>query len=1041
MVAAVFKVIASGTTSDQQLRATLMQSPSPASSESCEKLPGILWNSWRKKGGWEIELQVAKIRIGTTCEVSFEAAISRALNVPATALWAGRCWGNTVPGWVNELWRLSFRAFDNKNNVDKVLSPEVWKALHASLLRSNEGDALKAGAMDQAGPQPVQPPSPPPPASNTDNNGKAAITSGMPDNATQTRIHSVIPSQQSDLALLFETERAMELCNSTRWAYGDFATFARVEDACANLVAEKKPGDRQHAIDEAVRQLKEHTQARYGKAKAAVAAQYASCQAGPKPDSKAEATWAVDPGGLGLNREQVAKKIGQAASSYQAAHRSEDSSGLEDKGSANFLERENQAPGKIANQRYYAIQGSPSLSRLFGLTIDLSIKIKDLHKALDLSEPGSPGLPAEAYFLLGVKIDPDQGRTVWTLVKYKPGSSAPHFMPASRCEITTDGIHAEAAQYDGVLVLGQKLEGGVKDGDVKKSTLNRFLLTSLDVPAATQAAIDRMQRGQQAPQSALSNQKDRSVSLARKPTVWARKTHTTAGLVLLDRGRLEQAVGQFGARTAHSEWNKPPTPGAQPRPIVLDATDLTIGYRVDVAVPIKPRRSRKHSQAVTPLPAPTVLWRSLMARQVAHGTSGPHAASVATAIRHLMGSGAAYGSMEWQETLDDAVLGLPSRMVVTNSTNAAAIDADAYVEEMIAIWTGEPLAAHCAGGPAAKAVVTDVGAGEVITLPSREAHPERRPPPLRFGWPYRLGARAVYSGGISLPLASAVQLYERSDPHVNGKLILPARTDGQPCVRRFLRHERVDAPFLLIHGLLALQAQDEMGFEHAAHAIVRSADEDGYRARGAPVRTQRIFLPPSVDLHFAALHGVFDGVRTEHPPQGLPNVRFDAPQGGFPFVTADTIEGLIGESFDGPRAISTRVDRQGDLVYIEAVAPRKVAYFPDPAVDDYIVAIRYAGTDTYLDGKTVVVPVRLANHRHPECRPLVLRIERDNRPTGRGARPTLEQVATVSAGRARPPLVTDGVEVVVMLAPGDDFEIDVWCVPNAKGPLGNNFTY
>ena len=254
-------------------------------------------------------------------------------------------------------------------------------------------------------------------------------------------------------------------------------------------------------------------------------------------------------------------------------------------------------------------------------------------------------------------------------------------------------------------------------------------------------------------------------------------------------------------------------------------------------------------------------------------------------------------------------------------------------------------------------------------------------PPLRFGWPYRLGVRAVYAGGISLPLSHARRLYDGESACTSTNTIaLPAReNDRTSGIRRHLRHERIDAPFLLMHRDIAMRAS-KMGYERSAHAIVRSTFGELPAEHGEPRETRRIFVPPSVEMHFAAMHGVFDAI--DEPLEGLRHMRFDAKSGGFPYVSARSVDGINGETFYGPREVLNDGGERGDAVYVEQETRRPHPYFPDPAALFWVVAVRHFGTNDYLEvgGRPLIAPVRNSFAAYPDCKPLVLRIVREASP-------------------------------------------------------------
>ena len=994
-VSGIFKVVPSGVIDEKRLRATVMLSPSLAE-DGLETLPSTLVEEWLNRT-WT--LKVVRLRTtGEACPATFKGAIhspDRTSDCKASWSAGNKAWGAGVQPWLNDLWVDSFK------EADGLLPDRVWSLLKDSLQASNAGYVLQAGkALDPNGPAPQK---------------------------GTTSVEAVVPSRQSDLALLLESERALEICSTALWAHGDFIAYAEEENACLRQLSctdrpeadtlPQDPNNKFLSPDEVNRSgpqqdLRTAAQKRFDAARAAVDAQYQAC--GQERPGLANAPWLLDPTAYAGDRKKVSGALPDAVRSHQAA---------------NPQEPESPPPSDSDRvmQRYFAIQGSASLSRLFGLTVDLDIAREDLDRALQLSPEQADSDQTVVHLLIsiqesGAAVD----KTIWTLVRYRPGHEM-HFFPASRLELLMPAergkVHPQASLYEGVLVLGQQFEGK-KDSTGSPPILSRFALSSLDVQRATNGALDRMVVSDPRNQDTFKGTPEALLSC--KPRQWRRKTHSTAGLVLLDRGRLEQTVNQFAARTSHLSQAR------QQELVVLDSTDLLVGYRLDIGVPTNDLAPGDCG----------VAWRSLMARHVAHGTEGT--ASAARAIRLLLG-GTINKPSEWQQTLDDAQLSLPVRLAPTAEFGKEeGKSKDAYVEEVVAVWTGEPMAAQCVGKDSGKVAVAPIGIGETIRLPRKgEAPRDRLLPPLRFGWPYRVGVRAVYAGAISLPLQHARRLYEGTGPDAclkDSVLTLPARDKDRSGVRRFLRHERISAPTLLMHRAVALRANLSMGFERSAHAIVRSASESKYADRAAPASTQRIFVPPSVERAFAAMHGVFDKNLVPHPAPGLTNVRFDAEAGGFPFVTAPSMEGINGEVFFGERTITNDRGQRGDAVYEEGVGasgPFHRRYYPDPAAMTWVVAVRHAGTNNYLDGRPFTAPVRDAD-TYPHCHPLVLRVERAASVRHRGARPRLQEVLSRPAQRKTDPRVTHAVEVVVTLAAGDDFDVDVWCIPDEKA-LANWF--
>jgi hypothetical protein len=123
-------------------------------------------------------------------------------------------------------------------------------------------------------------------------------------------------------------------------------------------------------------------------------------------------------------------------------------------------------------------------------------------------------------------------------------------------------------------------------------------------------------------------------------------------------------------------------------------------------------------------------------------------------------------------------------------------------------WHGDPLGVDCLDpGDAAEGGVREEvkglsmdanGLSLDIAFGLEDKHTDYRPPPLRYGWPYHVGLRPVYLGGVILPIESAVARYEKN--FVSGSAF-PNRSEYQG--RRFLRHERIEAPALTVPEAMA----------------------------------------------------------------------------------------------------------------------------------------------------------------------------------------------------------------------------------------------
>src|SRR5262249_42591337 len=151
-------------------------------------------------------------------------------------------------------------------------------------------------------------------------------------------------------------------------------------------------------------------------------------------------------------------------------------------------------------------------------------------------------------------------------------------------------------------------------------------------------------------------------------------------------------------------------------------------------------------------PGPIYAWRGLMARTMKYGT-GPerHASRVrAIAEKLFLEAPGADGDLNWRQCIEDGSIALPARLIPRHDDPAVV---DAYVEEAIAAWHGEPMSVVCAGPRHVKVdAFYGLPTSCIVVAPANRKDARRRPPALRFGWPYRVALRAVYSGGISIPL-------------------------------------------------------------------------------------------------------------------------------------------------------------------------------------------------------------------------------------------------------------------------------------------------
>lgn len=648
----------------------------------------------------------------------------------------------------------------------------------------------------------------------------------------------------------------------------------------------------------------------------------------------------------------------------------------------------------LVRGRFYAAQGDPILSRLFCLAVDLLVPISHLETALGAPIDAAEAAGKEIDYILHWAADNDT----------KDASRPPRVVTAARflsqrvAGPATGGAPTRLRWFWPVSIfeagVGRDKKGGVfrisrpelveqrngiwRTGEPPVSNNAdvappRYTLTSLDVRRAVDAKPDGVDRG------------DR---------------HHTAGLTLLDRERALQAARDVAIAELQGKQGCAPDKGRAT--VFLHAEELTIGRRVDLA-------------AIAPgADVSTAKWRSLMSRFVSFHGLDPAAERIFAAV---IGGDARAGVFD--EYSFQVAARLIPRFKSTSEKGEAdvpgQVDYDAITEEAIFTWDGSP------------SVLTDTSQPQDRCRIARAPFTRRyRPPttrdsrnvthaPLRFGVPYLLRFRSAFLGGGS------------PSPHDPGcahdgcadDATIPPSAGGRAKPRRFLRHENIGAPLLLMPRRLADLSHEEMGYEQLDQAIVRSAvksdspPEPAFAAfredhrppqvklakRVKPAETMRVFFPPAVSVETAGRHGALDGADPEAVLRGglqgvlwEPFVRGDPADdptcvpGGFPTAVTDRAPALTPEGAVYRRRVlygrSCDDSRQNGIPVFELGASSRPptnghGFLPDPAINLYSVRARIPGSDRYL---TDHVSACLYDQPHkigyPHALPLVVEIVR-----------------------------------------------------------------
>jgi hypothetical protein len=705
-------------------------------------------------------------------------------------------------------------------------------------------------------------------------------------------------------------------------------------------------------------------------------------------------------------------------------------------------------------RRFFGLQSFPSLARLFNFVVDVEIEFETFYAALggpdntdwgsawleaqelaidlDASKLGSTGSTAaesklRARYLLLAHAD--SGRAIWSTAKLREE----HFWPVTCEEIEAQReilLYADAdpgipPQYDGIVDLGFERE------DHKP----RFELTNFDVVQALEHYTNASESRQAG--------RDGGAPVDRAGQGWG--PLRTAGLAVIDTLRRDADVSDAAKTT---ERQKSVQAGND---AVLDANDLTVGYRIDVGV--RPRGASHDHRFV---------WRSLMNRLVSY--EDPRNIKRLKELLEQLKLGT-----EGTIRLDSGHVRTPSKLLVTDKNAGKPqwapekpSQAQAIANESFATWTGDPLALEC-GGPADPIKVDpalDMALSLTFDLPrdlpnhSKEDRESYTPPRLEFGRGYRLGMRAVYLGGVILPLERAAPRYELLR---GGTLTLPAKGSNG---HRLLRHEPIDAPLVaMAERVLHDNRNSDMPWDPTEMAVVRS----GRDHRLGPSITWRVVVPPAVPMEFAVLHRLKNWSRTVGNPalgnrrlvDGLVNVDVDEEKGGFPYL--DECRKNVLHPKDRKRLSKDTKQPIYDAVFKvkptpdSELAKRRVPYYPDPASRRLVVELVTRRPDTKRED-WVVVPLDDAGAgvHYPDYLPVVLEVQAlDEAAEGKRKRilryDPNSDVGILRAGGefvAQPYHVWSGWEqsdgtvrarrVVVQLARGEDFDIRLWCAPLAE---------
>ncbi|PBB20396.1 hypothetical protein [Mesorhizobium sp. WSM4313] len=682
---------------------------------------------------------------------------------------------------------------------------------------------------------------------------------------------------------------------------------------------------------------------------------------------------------------------------------------------------------------FFAIQTTPSLARAFLLALDIEIDINSIPEpakraygflSASLSSTGE-----------GPKPVPSPNPVPWTLTKFLERQGGWHFWPTTVTEFaqyrpTGDAESAEicansVSQFDGVLMMsrGHSCE--------PKSNNSRYDVTSMDIRTVAELEMQRrLLRGAESDEPLQREFSDLDYAANRQ----------TTGLTLLCRSAQNDAVARMAMRVKKAEPGGCVVDADGSSHVVLDAEDLTIGFRLAVGVPMSSNGTW------------TTEWRPLKARQIEFGTSGHKDRRV---IEGVLSKLVGLHTSRQRIALDSSFHTVPARLMPTADGNV-----EASVEQAVCVWDGGPMGVDCSAPDETTGYVLDsLGFGRTLSVPTT---PDITLPRLRYGYPYRFAMMAVYSGGASLELDD-LERQVHTDGAATQRFYPPDSCKGagggqriEPYVRA-LRQTKLAAPEVLLPGGHATRQIGPMGYEVARNLVVRSVKSESkdrrLTSRAVPVISQRIVIAPGIALSEAARHWdsvtdrpVLDSVESSTTPAGaFPQIEQGGGSTRFPVVKTSVRTGIDGRRHIDQRTVvlgqsdgTVRENEEiSDAVFRTGGSGRS-SYYPDPAADRMAIGLRFPGSKDYIGAPLIVALGE--GRRYPDRLPIVLTLRQQQRP--RAKKPSdIREVAQMRQTRFDPDSegdITSGWgkfqchEVTLTLAPNETFLVDVWCVPTAE---------
>lgn len=484
-----------------------------------------------------------------------------------------------------------------------------------------------------------------------------------------------------------------------------------------------------------------------------------------------------------------------------------------------------------AQRRLGALLSLPTLQRLFGFAFDLKIRKKDVIEALStLRERDKLNIHEATPF---VALAPTDGDASWTLARFELNQkTGPVFCPASWDEVLGD--MSKAPITHGMRNLARR--------DAQNNPV--YDIITIDPALASESSINS-----KAAQGASEEK----------------------GSALAPAERGQPVLHNGGLRIIESKvFTSDEQPRACPsHDIIEDATALKIGDRLMMGIEVREGE---------------VLWRSPDYRVIEFCDPTPEKGIDSKWIeaelsrRHLPAD-------EIRRVQLDGSMAMSARQQVVDpmASDARKTPDDPVAkaaikiieDSTVALWGSDP-----AGVAPPEFDQKNRKAITKKTLPvieelditrhfSSPGHHKRHDksllsPTLRFGWSYYTALAPVFEGGGSVTPDDVARI-SRCVPAVSLPSIMGP--SGKLNGRRFLRHERINAPMAVLLETDVPTLTKLIPPQLSPDMYVRTTKEKGRLVAS----TRRLIVPPPVPLQFAMLHDVLrnTGNNVTVPKQGL----------------------------------------------------------------------------------------------------------------------------------------------------------------------------